>query len=487
MRPVPESGTIAAMRVLLVYSNQSRELVPAPPVGLSYVASATRAAGHEVRLLDLAFSREPQRELATAIAGHAPDVVGLSIRNIDNVVLQRFESPRAALLAQVRIIRECAVGKDGKPAPLVLGGPAVSILAERALEIFGADYAITGEGEQAFPALLSALESGQALEGIAGLCWRRNGVLTRNPTQLLPGFAHSGMEDWVAWGPYQAGGGTWPLQTKRGCSMRCSYCAYPLIEGRRGRQRAPGDVVDEIERVLHATGVQGCTRPRTFEFVDSTFNVPSAHAIAICEEIIRRGVRTNFTAMGLNPRDVPPELLPLMKRAGFNSVMVTPEAGCAAMLENYRKGFTMADVETTLERVKASGLKSMWFFMLGAPGETMATCAESIGFARDRLAGRRFLSVCVTGIRVLPATELARQAVASGYLTADADLAEGGSTSRPASTSSRSSTSSMRPSPGIRASSMLRKAGRRIRKRLFTARCTPWASRRRTGGSCRKC
>ena len=412
------------MRVLLVYSNQSRELVPAPPVGLSYVASATRWAGHEVRLLDLAFSREPQRELATAIAGHAPDVVGLSIRNIDNVVLQRFESPRAALLAQVRIIRECAVGKDGKPAPLVLGGPAVSILAERALEIFGADYAITGEGEQAFPALLSALESGQALEGIAGLCWRRNGVLTRNPTQLLPGFAHSGMEDWVAWGPYQAGGGTWPLQTKRGCSMRCSYCAYPLIEGRRGRQRAPGDVVDEIERVLHATGVQGCTRPRTFEFVDSTFNVPSEHAIAICEEIIRRGVRTNFTAMGLNPRDVPPELLPLMKRAGFNSVMVTPEAGCAAMLENYRKGFTMADVETTLERVRASGLKSMWFFMLGAPGETMATCAESIGFARDRLAGRRFLSVFFTGIRVLPATELARQAVASGYLTADADLAE---------------------------------------------------------------
>jgi hypothetical protein len=33
LRLIPESGTIAAMRVLLVYSNQSRELVPAPPVG----------------------------------------------------------------------------------------------------------------------------------------------------------------------------------------------------------------------------------------------------------------------------------------------------------------------------------------------------------------------------------------------------------------------------------------------------------------------
>ena len=419
-----ETDIIPPMRVLLIYSNQSRELAPAPPVGLSYVASATRAAGHEVELLDLAFSRNLERDLAAAVAEYAPDVVGLSIRNIDNVILQRFESPRAALLAQIKIIRESAAGKDGKPVPLVLGGPAISILAERAIEVFGADYAVVGEGEAAFPALVSALGRGEALDGISGLCWRKDGVLTRNRTRLLPKFAHSGMEDWVAWDSYQKNGGTWSLQTKRGCPMRCSYCAYPLIEGRRSRQRAPGEVVDEIERVLRETKAQSKTSPRTFEFVDSTFNVPSSHAMAICEEIIRRKVKAKFTTMGLNPRDVPPALLPLMKRAGFNSVMITPEAGCAAMLQNYCKGFTMADVETTLERVKASGLKSMWFFMLGAPGETLETCAETIRFAQERLTGRMFLSVFFTGIRLYPDTLLARQAIERGYLQADADLAE---------------------------------------------------------------
>lgn len=412
------------MRVLLIYSNQSRELVPAPPVGLSYVASATRAAGHEVKLLDLAFSRNLEQDLAIVVAGYAPDLVGLSVRNIDNVVLQRFESPRAALLAQVNIIREHALGKNGKPVPLVLGGPAISILAERAIDVFGADYAVVGEGEEAFPALVSALERGESLDHISGLCWRKDGVLSRNPTALLPSFAHSGMEDWVAWGDYQKNGGTWPMQTKRGCPMRCSYCAYPLIEGRRSRLRPAGEVVDEIERVLRETRAQGKTCPRTFEFVDSTFNVPSSHAMEICEEIIRRKVKASFTAMGVNPRDVPPELLPLMKRAGFNSVMITPEAGDESMLTNYRKGFTLSEVETTLSRVKASGLKSMWFFMLGAPGETMETCAESIRFARDRLTGRQFLSVFFTGIRILPDTELARQAIESGYLTADTDLTE---------------------------------------------------------------
>ena len=67
LRCDPEHAIIRLMRVLLVYSNQSRELVPAPPVGLSYVATATRAAGHEVRLLDLAFSQDLEQELAAGM------------------------------------------------------------------------------------------------------------------------------------------------------------------------------------------------------------------------------------------------------------------------------------------------------------------------------------------------------------------------------------------------------------------------------------
>ena len=308
------------MRVLLVYSNQSRELVPAPPVGLSYVASATETAGHQVKLLDLAFADDIPGKIAQAIEAFAPEVVGLSIRNIDNVIHQRFDSPLQLLQAQIAVIREKARTADGQPVPLVLGGPAISILAEKVLPLFGADYAIVGEGEAVFPALLAALAKGASPARLPGLCYWQDGVAKRNPSTLLPGFVDSGMQQWIDWAPYQHAGGTWPIQTKRGCPMHCVYCAYPLVEGRRFRQREPKEVVDEIEQVLRQH------RPRTFEFVDSTFNLPASHSIAICEEIIRRGVKAQFTAMGVNPLDVPPELFPLMKRASFNSVMITPEA-----------------------------------------------------------------------------------------------------------------------------------------------------------------
>lgn len=407
------------MRVLLIYSNQSRELVPAPPVGLSYVATATRAAGHDVKLLDLAFAQDLLGDLDAGIRAFKPEVVGLSIRNIDNVISQRFDSPLKALLEQVAVIRANARTPEGMPVPLVLGGPAVSILAEKALTVFGADYAVVGEGEAAFPMLLAALEKGSPLNGISGLCYRQEGKLVRNRTTLLAAFAHSGMQQWVSWKPYQRGGGTWPIQTKRGCPMSCIYCAYPLVEGKQCRVRDPVDVVDEIERVMRDI------RPRAFEFVDSTFNIPASHAKRICEEIIRRGVKANFTAMGVNPRDVPKDLFPLMKRAGFNSMMITAEAGCDTMLKNYCKGFTMQEVNSCIDLVKASGLKSMWFFMLGGPGETMATCEETIRFAETRLTGRQFFTVFFTGIRILPDTALARHAIEGDYIPPETDFSEG--------------------------------------------------------------
>lgn len=407
------------MRVLFVYTNQSRELVPAPPVGVSYVASATMAAGHDVHLLDLAFAEDIPAALAAGIGEFRPDVVGLSIRNIDNVVQQRFTSPLADLQRQVGVIRLHARDATGHPVPLVLGGPAVSILAERALTLFDADYAVVGEGEAVLPALLENLQNGSSPARIPGLCYRVGEETRRNPSTLMAGFGASGMAQWVDWRPYASLGGTWPIQTKRGCPMHCVYCAYPLVEGRRFRQREPGEVVDEIEAVLRTA------RPKTFEFVDSTFNLPAGHAIAICEEIVRRRVKARFTAMGINPLETPPELFQLMKRAGFSSVMITPEAACDTMLAQLGKGFSMREVDACRERVTAAGLSSMWFFMLGAPGETMATCEETLRYAETRLTGRRFMSVFFTGVRVLPDTRLARLLVQRGELAATADLADG--------------------------------------------------------------
>ncbi|HNU83578.1 MAG TPA: cobalamin-dependent protein, partial [Thermoanaerobaculia bacterium] len=110
------------MRLLLAYHNPSREMTPAPPVGMACIATAAAAAGHEVAFCDLTLTSRPLRALARALARHRPEVVGFSVRNIDNVVRQRAARELDAqreLLAAVR-----AWGA----ARIVVGGPAVSLL-----------------------------------------------------------------------------------------------------------------------------------------------------------------------------------------------------------------------------------------------------------------------------------------------------------------------------------------------------------------------
>ena len=400
------------MRVLLVYFNPALDLLPVPPIGLSYVAGATRRAGHDVRFLDLLPSAAPLADVRRAVREFAPEVVGISVRNIDNVVLQRPAWHLAAIDEIVATLRQ------ESRARIVLGGPAISILGAAALARVDADFAVLGEGEEAFPRLLSAIEAGRGYEGVEGLCYRDDERVACTAPARLPRFHASGMEDWINWPAYEKMGSTWAIQTKRGCPLHCSYCAYPGIEGGASRRRPAEEVVDEIERVMDRVG------PRTFEFVDSTFNVPTEHAERICREILRRGLSVTLTAMGVNPLGVSPTLFDLMRRAGFNAMMITPEAASDTMLESLNKGFTVEHVRRAARLARDSGIASMWFFMLGGPGETRETVEETVSFVEKHLDWRGCLSIFTTGIRVLPGTDLARRAVAAGYLSPGRDLTE---------------------------------------------------------------
>lgn len=401
-----------SLRVLLVYTNRTRILEPTPPIGLSYIATATRDAGHEVRFVDLMVSRNPHGDLRRALREFQPDVVGVSVRNIDNVVAQRVAWHLGELDAVL------ATARASSAARVVLGGPAISILGAAALERLDADYAIVGEGEVAFPELLSALAGRRAIDGISGLCHRVNGSIQSIPPVRQESFGRSGMGDWVDWRAYERGGGTWAIHTKRGCPLQCLYCNYPVMEGHRLRQRAAAEVVDEIEEVLAKVG------PRTFEFTDSTFNVPESHARGICEEVIRRKLRVNLSAVGINPLTVSEELFTLMKRAGFISLVISPDSASETMLGNLRKGFSVEHVRNTAQWARESGIRCTWFFLFGGPGETNATAEETVAFVEEHLNWKRFLTVMMTGVRILPGTGMARHAVASGYIAADRDLCD---------------------------------------------------------------
>ncbi|MBI4917057.1 MAG: cobalamin B12-binding domain-containing protein [Acidobacteria bacterium] len=399
------------MRVLLVYANRSRLHVPPPPIGLAYVAAATERAGHAVRLVDLYPARDPAATLRREVRAFAPDLVGVSVRNIDSASAQLVGSQldeAAGFVAAVRAETDARV---------VVGGPAVSILGPAALRHLGADLAVLGEGEVAFPDLLAALAAGRDPLSVPGVVSRSGGAARATAPARLASFGPSTLAGRIDWRPYARAGATWPIQGKRGCPLLCAHCVYSVVEGCAVRARPADEVVEEIAEVAATVG------PRCFEIVDSSFNVPLEPAVLLCEAILRRGLEVTLTSTAVNPLTASPELFALMKRAGFNSMMLSPESACDATLASLQKGFTAEHVARTAEAARGAGIPSNWFFLLGGPDETEATAEETVSFIERRIDWPGSAAVVATGVRVLPGSAVARRAVAEGVVAPDDDLA----------------------------------------------------------------
>ena len=403
------------MKVLLINSNRKSDVLAAPPIGLCYVATATQRAGHDVAVVDLCFQRRPIERVRRVVSEFKPEVLGVSIRNIDNCNMLH---PRSYLEEIKAMLNEIRTFTD---ACIVVGGSGASIYPKGVLEYLEADYIVVSEGEEAFPRLLEHIESGICPEQVPGVGFKRDGQCILNPPALTRfGCTRADVGRWIDLRPYQAMGSSYTIQSRRGCRNKCIYCTYnQLLEGQALRLRDPRDVVDEIEEAISRY------RPRSFEFVDSVFNDPLDHCGQVLEEIITRPWKASFTAMGVSPRGLDAGFLQLMQRAGFNSFWVTPESASATMIRNYRKGFTLDDIVAAADAIRATKFTVLWDFLIGGPGETNHTLQETLDFIlRDLVRDTRppyYTINFFLGVRVYPGTTLWDVAMNQGFLSPKSD------------------------------------------------------------------
>jgi len=313
------------MRVLLISANAEQINVLPLPLGLNCVAVATRNAGHDVRFLDLLAEEDIPASLKRAINAYDPEIIGISVRNIDDQAM----TPPKFLLEQVKsMIDEC---RKLSPAPVVLGGAGYSIFPQSALEYLGADMGIQGEGEEPFRLLLKKLEKNRPLAGVAGLYIKGNGL--QGPRAFVNELDQLPLPDPDLFTAL------FPIQTRRGCPMGCSYCSTASIEGTRIRKRSPERVVEWITR-LAGRGI------RQLYFVDNTFNLPVSYAQQLCREMIRASLRLKWRCI-LYPLNVEASPVSAMAAAGCVEASIGFESGSERILMSMRKRFTRRDVADT--------------------------------------------------------------------------------------------------------------------------------------------
>jgi radical SAM superfamily enzyme YgiQ (UPF0313 family) len=393
------------MKVLLISANTEKINMPTLPMGLGFVAAAVQQAGHEVRFVDLMGPDGQSETLESEIKSFAPEVIGISIRNIDDQV---SESTRFLIEGARDVVAACKRLTD---APVVLGGAGYSMFPETALDYLGADMGIQGEGEAAFCELLERLDAHAPLDDVPGLFLRGKGLQApRTYIRLL--------DDWPFPDPalfdaslFQDPMYYLPIQTRRGCPLHCSYCSTASIEGAQIRKRSPDSVVRELVR-WHAAGFK-----RIF-FVDNTFNLPQTYAKELCDRLAREQLDLTWRCI-LYPGQVDEPLVAAMARAGCEGASLGFESGSQRVLDGMNKRFDTSEIEQISQLLGDAGIGRMGFLLLGGPDETRETVMESLEFV-DAL-GLELVKVTI-GIRIYPYTRLADIARQEGVIAPDDDL-----------------------------------------------------------------
>ena len=92
------------MKVLLISANTEQINMPVLPLGLAYVAAAIDKQGHSVKLLNLMMQTDTQKAVFGTIADFGPDLIGISVRNIDD---QNMGNPRFLLETVKEVVTNC--------------------------------------------------------------------------------------------------------------------------------------------------------------------------------------------------------------------------------------------------------------------------------------------------------------------------------------------------------------------------------------------
>jgi radical SAM superfamily enzyme YgiQ (UPF0313 family) len=378
------------MKIALVNTNRMQP--PIAPIGLDYVAEALSASGYSVEMLDLCWEEDSGEAIARFLSRSDFGLVGMTLRNTDDCVYTSRQSFIEEFISLVKTVRE------NSGAPIVLGGVGFSTMPERILALAGADYGVWGDGEFVLPDLADRLEREESVFDLPNLILPLNGAWNRNPPlRRSLGDLPSMRRAWVNNRRYFQFGGQCGFETKRGCPGLCIYCADPVAKGRQVRVRPPSNVVDELQALLD----QGIDCLHT---CDSEFNIPDEHAMAVCREIIRRGLggRIQWYAY-CSPAPFSGELAGAMRKAGCAGIDFGADNGSRAMLRRLGRNFDPEDIFHATDRAKKEGMAVMLDLLLGAPGESMESITQTVELMKRAGPDRVGVSL---GVRVYPGTPL---------------------------------------------------------------------------------
>jgi anaerobic magnesium-protoporphyrin IX monomethyl ester cyclase len=334
------------MKVALV--NTNRYLAPPViPVGLEYLIVPLERHGHEVVICDLAFASDPQKDLVSFLDAEHPEVIGFTVRNIDNVLFHRNDFFLDEIAGLIDITRQCS------GAPVVAGGTSTLCSVEGLREYLAVDCLIAGPGEEAFPAVVEALSDGAPLPGsVDG--WRAG---------IAPGTVHSrGLL--IDYQPYLEGGNPAGLEFRKGCDWSCGFC----VERRRPILRREIDAVVAEAGALAAAGVE------MFFLCDSEVNLDLNDTKDLLRAVADAETGLKWSGY-FRPVPFDREMARLAEGSGCTDLTLSANSWDLSEADG---AYGAREVREFMALCNKAGIKVAVDLLVGYPGENISTVESAI-------------------------------------------------------------------------------------------------------------
>ena len=406
------------MRVLLVQSH-APALAPIFPLGLASL-KASLSSVHQIEIFDPNIEEGGLESLLRFITDFQPEVIGLSLRNIDTGQSTEPISFIPGLASTLKTIKACI-----PDVLLIAGGSGFSIFAKELMERFQEiDIGVWGEAEVTLKGILSNLDR---LEKVKGIFLRNAGniIFTGKPRPVdidalpFPDRVYHLSTYTKKCGEHVDSLYAVGVQTKRGCAYHCAHCVYPFLEGSTLRLRSPNKVVDEIELLT----IQNIN---TLFMADSVFNQPHDHALSICNEIIKRGLEVSWSAYFRDDL-LDERLMKKAEEAGCTLFELSPDGLTDRAMKILNKDLSLEQVFRTARLLARSERASVVYnFLRNLPYEDLQEKS------RGRETLKRIIEICgekmdgyypnLSRIRVYPHTAIYELAVQKKIISESTDL-----------------------------------------------------------------
>lgn len=370
---------IQLIRPPLVFSKTSHSSPVSLPIGLAYLASVLREAGHQVSVIDglgggiqhFAPAWDP-KVLYRGLP--IPEIVARLDRDADAIGISAMfsqEWPHVEDLIN-------AIRGERPGIPIIVGGEHATAVPDYILDSCRAvDFVASGEGEEVILQFAEHLDGRRALSDVAGVSFRGgDGRPAHNPRPPrlrsvddlpLPAWDLFPLDAYFAAGEGHGvqRGRTVTMLATRGCPYQCTFCSNPGMWTTRYTLREPSKVVDEMEHWMRVYGAEN------IDFADLTTVVKRDWILSFCREIRRRGLRISWQLpSGTRSEALDGEVLREMAAAGCLSLTYAPESGSERTLDAIKKKISLRRMYASISQAKAEGIFVKCNFIIGFPHET---------------------------------------------------------------------------------------------------------------------